>query len=49
MIKQEDLIRSAMSLFVESAFAAGQEKVLLHIVPWKWQKKIHTILTLNYG
>lgn len=42
MIKQEDLIRFTMSLFVESAFAFGKEKVLLNILPWNWEKKIHT-------
>jgi len=42
MIKQENLIRFTMSLFVESAFAFGQEKVLLNILPWNWEKKIHT-------
>jgi len=46
MIKQENLIRFAMSLFVESAFAVGQEKVLLHILPLSWEK-IHTIPTRN--
>jgi hypothetical protein len=49
MIKQENLNWFAMSLFVESAFAVGQEKVLLHILPLNWEKKIHTICNRNYG